>query len=186
MSNHYKILLLVVGLATGLLAQQMPVPATQSSGTQLMGKGDKDKEDQIAKLFETIRTDAKIPQLDRIGHRDSLEQEVCTAALAGTLSKYPSTNQSALYKTTEPGSVSPELNKVALFNRVQIKHHPRIARYSVAVWHLTDAQTGQSTYWVGIRLYWSAAMEFVDDHFTDDIYYHNEWKKHVAPECRGK
>jgi hypothetical protein len=28
-------------------------------------------------------------------------------------------------------------------------------------------------------------MEFYDAHFTDDIYYRNEWKKSIAPECRG-
>jgi hypothetical protein len=28
-------------------------------------------------------------------------------------------------------------------------------------------------------------MEFYDAHFTDDIYYRNEWKKSIAPEFRG-
>jgi hypothetical protein len=48
-----------------------------------------------------------------------------------------------------------------------------------------DSQTGETTYWVGVQLFWSAAMEFFDYNFTDDIYYHNDWKKFVAPECRG-
>lgn len=150
-----------------------------------MVKRDKDKENQVAKLFETIRTDANISHLERIGHRDSLEQQVCTAALADARPDYAITKESAFYKTTDPGSVSPELNKVASFNQ-PAKHNPRIARYAVAVWYLTDAQTGQSTYWIGIRLYWSAPMEFVDIYFTDEIHYRNEWKKRVAPECRGK
>jgi hypothetical protein len=186
MSSQYKILLLVVALASGLLAQQMAAPATQATGARVMGKRDKGKEDQVAKLFETIRTDAKIPHLGRIGHRDSLEQEVCTAALTGTIPKYASSNTYALYKTMEPDSVSVELHRVASFNQLHPKANPSIARYSVAVWHWTDAQTGESTYWVGIHLYWSAAMEFVDYHFTDDIYSHNDWKKQVAPQCRNK
>src|SRR5260370_21227047 len=45
---------------------------------------DKGNEDQIAKLFETIRVDAKLPSLTRIAHRDRLEQHVCTIAHAAT------------------------------------------------------------------------------------------------------
>jgi hypothetical protein len=29
-------------------------------------------------------------------------------------------------------------------------------------------------------------MDFVDNSFTDEIHYRNEWKERVAPECRGK
>ena len=32
----------------------------------------------------------------------------------------------------------------------------------------------------------SSLEEFVDYHFTDDVFYHDGWKKYVAPQCRGK
>jgi len=49
---------------------------------------------------------------------------------------------------------------------------------------MRDSKTGDNVYWVGAQLFWNAAVEFFDYHFTDDIEYHNEWKKTVAPECR--
>ena len=72
-----------------------------------------------------------------------------------------------------------------IVQRREPETHPRCTRYSVAVWRASDSQTGETTYWVGFHLYWSAVMEFYDAHFTDDIYYRNEWKKSIAPECRG-
>jgi len=186
MRYQFKILLLVVVLTTGLLAQEAPVPTRQESGGRLMVERDKDKEDQAAKLFETIRADLKIPQLTRIRHRDSLEQRVCTIALIGTLPKRALTHTSALHKTSQPESISTELKQVASFDDLQPKNNPSYARYSVAVWRVRDLQAGEVTYWVGVQVFWSAATEFFDNNFTDDISYHNDWKKYVAPECRGK
>jgi hypothetical protein len=186
MRNQCKALLLVVVSAIGLLAQESAIPAKQAGGGRLMGERDKGKEEQVAKLFETVRADAKIPQLTRIRHRDSLEQRVCTIALTGTLPKLTLTPTSALYKTLQPESISTELKQVASFDDLHPKNNPSYARYSVAVWRVRDSQTGEAAYWVGVQLFWSAAMEFFDYHFTDDIYYHNDWKKYVAPECRGK
>jgi len=151
-----------------------------------MGERDKGKEDQVAKLFEKLRSDLKIQKLARIKHRDSLEQRVCTIALTGTVPKQASTRIFGLYKTAQPESISAELYKVASFNELHPKQNPSYSRYSVAVWRAKDSQTGEPTYWIGVHLYWSAAMEFIDYHFTDDIYYHNDWKKSVAPQCRGK
>jgi hypothetical protein len=93
---------------------------------------------------------------------------------------------SALYKTQQPESDSTTLREVALLNNLHSKGNPSYARYSVAVWRVKDSKTGEATYWVGVALYWSAAAEFFDYHFTDDIEYHNDWKRDVAPECRGK
>jgi hypothetical protein len=187
MRNLYRILLLTVWPASGLLAQEPSVAGKQAGSGQQMGERDKAKEDQVAKLFETIRADSKIPPLTRIGHRDSLEQQVCTLALTGKPPKYVvSAKISALYKTTEPGSPSPELKVVASFNDLHSKNNWSITRYSVAVWNLSNRGNGEMTYWVAVQLYWSGLTEFFDSHFTDDIYSHNEWKKHVAPECRGK
>lgn len=180
------VLLLVVTLAVGLLAQEVNVPPKHASVAQTIGERDKEKEGRVAKLFETIRADAKIPHLKRIEHRDSLEQTVCTIALTGQLPKRPSGNTFLFFRTANPEFPTPELIKVASFNRLHPKNNPSYARYSVAVWRVKAPETGELSYWVGVQLYWSAGMEFFDYHFTDDIYYHNDWKKSVAPPCRGK
>ncbi len=177
------------GLVLALLAataQEGPVTAKQGTVGQPAGTRDKASEDQVAKVFEGIRGDAKLPHLKRIGHRESLEQKVCTIALTGKPPKYTSTNTSGFYKTANPDSVTPELSKVALFNNLNPKNNPSYARYAVAVWPVKESQTGELMYWVGVQLFWSAGMEFFDYHFTDDIYYHNDWKKSIAAPCRSK
>ena len=185
MRNQNRILFIFVLLTTGISAQQVSDSAKQVARRRAMGERDKVKENQIAKLFETIRADAKILQLTRIEHRDMLEQRVCTLALRDTVPPETSTSISAFYRTALPETVSAELHKVASFNDLNPKHSPSYTRYSVAVWRASDSQTGETMYWVGIHLYWSAVMEFYDTHFTDDIYYRNEWKKSIAAECRG-
>jgi hypothetical protein len=148
---------------------------------QLIGERDKGKEDIVAKLFETVRADEKLPALIRITHRDSLEQEVCTVAQVGAFGNHPT-----FYKTAQPESISAELNKIASFKEQAPPNRLHFPRYSVAVWQVKDSQTGETQYWVGVQLYWSALEEFVDYHFTDDVFYHSEWKKDVARQCRGK
>jgi hypothetical protein len=189
-TRHFRIgSTLVSVLVSALLAataQEVPVTTKQGNVGQLTGERDKEKEDKVAKLFEGIRADAKIPQLTRIGHRESLEQKVCTISLTDKPPKQTSANVFAFYKTTNPDSVTPELSKVALFNDLHPKYNPSYARYAVAVWPVKDSQTGEPMYWVGIQLFWGAGMEFFDSHFTDDIYYHNDWKKSIAVPCRNK
>lgn len=186
MRNSYKIFLFLVVMTTGVTAQEGPVSPKQATVARVMGERDKNKEDQVAKMFEAIRADAKIPQLSRIRHRDNLEQRVCTIALTGTLPKNSSGDTFAIYKTVKPDALSTELSQVASFNNLHPKHNPNYGRYSVAVWRVQDSQRGEATYYVGVQVYWTAAWEFFDYHFTDDIYYHNQWKKSVASECRGK
>jgi hypothetical protein len=186
MRNHPSLFLLVVVMSASLSAQEVPAGHTPAPVGQMMGERDKAKEDQVAKMFETIRADAKLPPLGRITHRDSLEQKVCTFVLSGSLPKLRLSNTSALYITPNPETVSAELKHVASFNDLRPKYNPSIERYSVAVWKVRNSQTGETTFWVGLQLYWSAAAEFFDSHFTDDLYYRNEWKKSVAPQCRGK
>jgi hypothetical protein len=180
MRNQNRILFLFFVLTTALSARKMPACSMQASGEQPIGLRDKGKEDQVAKLIGTIRVDAKLPRLGRIRHRDSLEQLVCTAALTGVLPKSSAPDTFVLYKTLQLESISKELNLVASFD------DDKFPRYSVAIWRVKGLQAGEETYWVGVQRYRSAAFEFFDNHFTDDIYYHNDWKKHVAPACRGK
>jgi hypothetical protein len=189
-AKHFRIgtalVSVLVAAVLAATAQEVPVTTKQNDVGQLKVDRDKEKEDKVAKLFEGIRADAKIPHLKRIGHRQSLEQRVCTIAATAIPPKYTSTKSSAFYKTANPDSVTPELSKVALFNDLHPKYNPSFARYSVAVWPVQDSQTGERMYWVGIQLFWSAGMEFFDYHFTDDIYYHNDWKKSIAAPCRNK
>lgn len=177
-----KILLFVAALTTGLLAQGALVTAKNPSATEVMGERDKEKEDQVAKLFENIRTEARVPQLKRIRHRDDLEEDICTSVLTGR----PSEQKSGRYVIADPGTVTPELKKIASSNRLDPKGRPFYERYSTAVWRAKDPQTGEVAYWVGVGLYSSAVAEFVDCHFTDDVHYCGKWKESIARVCRGK
>jgi hypothetical protein len=67
--------MLISALAFALLAstaQEQPLATNADNAERLIVERDKDKEDQVAKLFEGIRTEAKLPQLKRIRHRDDL------------------------------------------------------------------------------------------------------------------
>jgi len=186
MRNRNRFLLFFlffVLLATGIWAQQVPVPAKDAASRPPIGERDKTQEDQIAKVFETIRADAKLPPLARIKYRKSLVQNLCTIIVQTNASPK---EMPGLYKTLHPESVTPELKRLASFNDLHPQYNPSLERYSVAVWRATDPQTGEATYWIGIAAYPSAATEFFMNHFTDDLYYRNEWKKHIAPECRGE
>jgi hypothetical protein len=157
-------------------------PAKDAPGKPPIGERDRAREDQVAKLFETLRVGAKLPPPTRIKHRESLVQSLCTFVQTKPLPK----EVPGLYKTLHPESVTPELKQLASFNDLHPKYDASIDRYSVGVWRVTDPQTGEVTYWVAIGVYPSAAMEFFLNHFTDDLYYRNEWKKDIASECRGQ
>jgi hypothetical protein len=186
MRNLGNIFLALVVMAGSSSAQVVPNTASDGGGKGMCER-DKVKEEQIAKLFETIRADAKLPPLSRIRHRDSLEQKLCTFGVSGTLRKLTiSPDISAVYTTLKPETASSELTHIALFHYPNPKVLTGVERYSVAVWKVKNSRTGETTYWVGVQLYWSAAAEFFDSYFTDDLYYRNDWKKSIAPECRGK
>jgi hypothetical protein len=172
------------GLVLALLAataQEAPTVPKQGDVGRVTVERDKEKEDQVAKLFESIRAQARLPQLKRIRHRDDLEQGVCTSALTGEASK----RWSSLYTTADPGSITTELEKIASSNRLGPNKRPWYARYSVAVWRMKDPNA-EVAYRVGVGLYETALGEFVDCHFTDDVYYCGNWKASIARPCRGK
>lgn len=175
--------------SSGLAAQETPADhsAVNRAG-EVTGERDKDKEDQVAKLFEAVRSNLHSSKLARIERRNSLEEQVCTLALTGTLPAPARllTDTVAFYRTGRPDAISPELEHVASFDALRPKNKAGYRRFSVAVWRNRDPKTRETMYWVAIELYWSAPVEFFDYHFTDDISYHNEWKRWVAPECRGK
>ncbi len=164
-------------------AQGSPSPATKPGNAErLTVERDKEKEDEVAKLFEGIRFEAKLPPLKRIRHRADLEQGVCTSALTDKPLKFGNVS----YITTDPQSITPELRKIASSDRVDSNKRPWYARYSVAVWRVKDPQVGKFAYRVGLGLYGTAVGEFVDCHFTDDVYYCGKWKESIARPCRGK
>jgi hypothetical protein len=144
-------------------------------------------EDAVAKQFETVRANAGLPQLTRIKHRTSLEQQLCTATYSTKIQSRRSDSTGAGYVTDYLGSVSPELTRIALYKERGGKNRLLYPRYSVAVWRVTEAPVDKVTYWVAVRLYWSALQEFVNYHLTDEaLYPQNGWKKSIAPQCRGK
>lgn len=119
MRNQNRILFIFVVLTNGISPQQASVSATQvTSGPAI---GERDKENQVANSFETIRTDAKLPPLTRSKHRDSREQHVCTRALAGVLPKNNLGDRSAIFESSKPESTSTELKQVTLFDDFNFK-----------------------------------------------------------------
>jgi hypothetical protein len=182
MKNQMSLLALFVLLSTGLSVQQAAAPSKEAPSEPLLGERDSVTEDQVAKLFETIRAGAKLPRLWRIKHSDRLEQELCTMAQTDSFPEL----LPGVYKTLQPDLISPELRKSALFNGSDAKSNPNYERYSVAVWRTTDAKSGKPTYWIAIALFKSAASEFFWTYFTDDVFYRTDWKEHIAPLCRGK
>jgi hypothetical protein len=139
-------------------------------------------ERQIAQTFESIRRDSALPKLSRITHRQQLDQLVCTAALNDSNPYHENAPANLIYKTSDPTSVTEELKSIAQLKDIV---GPPDSRYAVSIWPGTDKETGRRIYWVGIEICQSAFWEFIDNNFTDDRPYRNEWKKMVAPPCRN-
>jgi hypothetical protein len=160
-----------------LCAEQVPLAPTRDRGI----------ENEVATLFESIRSAQKLPRLTRVKNRDILEEQTCTVSFTGTPNSIPhDPDLFVIYKTSHPELPSPELNRVATFGVLHPKSKHEYPRYAVAVWRATEPQTGDKVYWVGVHLYWSAPVEFFDYHFTDGIYDRRNWEKSVAAECRTK
>jgi hypothetical protein len=152
-----------------------------------MGERDKGKENEVATLFEKTRSGLKAPHMSRIEYGDILEEQVCTVALTGApTSIHRDPDTFVIYKTSQPNVLSPELKRIASFEILYPRSKGEYHRYSVAVWRTKEPQTEETTYWVGVQLYWSKAVEFFDYHFTDGIYDRKRWEKEVAPQCRIK
>jgi hypothetical protein len=183
-----KIALTLVSVSC-LSAQEarVPVDGTSATGRRVMGERDKGKEDEVATLFEKTRSGLKIPHLGRIEYRDILQEQICTVAFTGIPpSIHRDSATFAIYKTARPDVLSPELHRVASFEILHPKNKAGYRRYSVAVWRTKEPQTQETTYWVGVNLYWSAPVEFFDYHFTDGIYDRKISEKDVVPQCRAK
>ncbi len=152
-----------------------------------MGERDDTKEDEVATLFESIRSGQKLAHLSRIQNRAILEEQICTVALTGTPDSIPRDHDSfVIYKTSRSDLPSPELNRVATFDVRHPKSKPQFPWYAVAVWRTKEPHSGDMAYWVGVHLYWSAPVEFFDYHFTDGVYDRKNMEKSVAPQCRTK
>jgi hypothetical protein len=143
-------------------------------------------EDDVARLFEAIRAKDELPALGRIAHRESLEELVCSTASLNAPVWRENRPGAVMYKTDNPESPSHELAEIALYkDPLESRDQPSFTRYSVAVWPSSNQESGQPVYWVGIQVYMSAWWEFVDNNFTDNRSYKDEWKKLVTPPCRG-
>jgi hypothetical protein len=127
-------LLVLVGMAATVSIAQETSQVRESRPGAVIGERDRGREDEVAMLFESIRSSLKVSKLKRIEHRDILEEEVCTFALTGTLGRWISPDTFALYKTSQPGSTATELNRIASFDVLHPKSKGQYRRYSVAVW----------------------------------------------------
>jgi hypothetical protein len=82
-----------------------------------MGECDKGKEDEVATLFEKTRSGLKVLHVSRIEYRDILEEQICTVALTETPTSIRRDSDSfAIYKTSQPDVLSPELNRIVSFD----------------------------------------------------------------------
>ena len=168
---------------------------TQQSVGQSLSKAERHSlEDKVANEFEGIRRDAKLRPLSRIKHREQLEKEACTVSVVSTEAidnHLPFRFYYLLYRTIDPTLPTPELRQIASFESYVAKQPANVkriiedsthelTRYSIAVW-----RKDQSDYVVGVRLYYPAELEWLDKHLTDDAFYKNDWKDHIAPECRS-
>ena len=173
-----------------LMLLMVAVSVYAQQGKIQPSKRDVKQEDAVAALFEHARKEAGGTTLQRI-QRPVLQKLVCTASLINGAptekhGRYKLLNDSAtlntpsaLYRTSDPAKISPQLERLAAFDR-NGKNGDQ--RFSVAVW-TSPSEDGVPDYWVGLQLFFGAGVEFFENHFTDAIEWKNEWKGAVAPQC---
>jgi hypothetical protein len=137
-------------------------------------------EDSVAKLFEETRRTNGLPHLGRIKHRTVLERLVCTASISGKPVRLESQADSVLYQTDNITAANPKFLRVAKYDDSRSKGEPKIGRFAVAVWPVGG---DSARYWVGVSLYWGAASEYFEYHFTDSKFYEPDFSKVIAPSC---
>ena len=178
---------MLVLVTLSLRAQEPPIPSTPPATVNTTApQHDKSAEHRVASLFDSIRAAQYLPQLARIHDEGRIEQLTCTRASRNVTSTLDGPMLQAFYTTQHLEVVPPELRRLALYKDPSSAHGPGVHRYSVAVWKVTAPESGEVTYWVGVELRWNALAEFFFSHFSDDVYNLNEWKKGIAPVCRGK
>jgi hypothetical protein len=142
-------------------------------------------EDEVARLFETLRAKQELPPLTRIIHRQSLEELVCSSAQLDRAVWWENRPGAVIYKTDDPGTSNKELERIGRFkDPLASKNQPSFTRYAVAVWPSASREPGQTVYWVGIQIYMSVFWEFIDNNFTDNRSFKDDWKKLVVQSCR--
>lgn len=142
-------------------------------------------EDQVARLFETLRAKQELPPFTRVIHRQSLEELVCSSAQLDRAVWWENTPGAVMYKTDDLMG-TPDLEEIARYKDIfGSSNEPRLTRYAVAVWPLSNQASGRTVYWVGIELYMSAWWEFIDNNFTDNRSHKDDWKKLVVQPCRN-
>jgi hypothetical protein len=176
-NGPFRVALLLLLLLGANAQDPIPPRSTEIRDPRIFERHER----QVAQTFESIRRENDLPKLSRITHRQELDQLVCTAALNDANPSGQNSPAALMYKTSDPAAVTEELKSIARFSQVET---PPNSRYAVAIWPRTDKETGQRIYWVGVEIYTSAFYEFIDNTFTDNRPYRNEWKKKVAPSCR--
>jgi hypothetical protein len=136
-------------------------------------------EDTVALEFAEIRQKAGLSPMGRMKHRREIRQEVCTAAVMDRPTQLLS---GAVYKTRDPSSITPELEKVALYGKNLRPQHCRFTRFLIEAWP-AKSPNPPGTYWIAVRLFMSSGCEFFDSYFTDSIEYRGWWKKGIASQC---
>jgi hypothetical protein len=165
-----------------LIGVAMPVffaSAQRAEPAAAPGTRNANLEDVVAALFEHARSESGLQPLSRV-HKSDVEKLVCTATILGTSGERPTgLHLNALFKTAEPDKISEDLRKLAgRRDRIGFR------RFAVAVW-TAQPSTDPVQYWIGFRLYMSPGAEFVENHFTDQVFYKDNRKEVVAPQCKS-
>jgi len=179
-------LILRCALVVFALASLSTGAAAQASSSARERRLRHQHEDEVARLFETIRARDGLPALTRIGRRESLEELVCSAASDDAPVWRENRPGALMYRTDDPAKPTPVLERIAGYiDPLQTKDQPNITRYAVAVWPTSSRESGQPVYWVGVQVYNSAWWEFIDNNLTDNRSNKDQWRKLVTPTCHG-
>ena len=73
-------------------------------------------EDEVARLFETLRAKHELPPLTRIIHRQALEELVCSSAALDMAVWEENSPGAVMYKTNDPATTHTELERIGARN----------------------------------------------------------------------
>jgi hypothetical protein len=180
--SQLGLLLMLLGFGVFLPAQQAASPADLAKLTPDQIKARNNFEDEIAQAIITSRQAAGLGTIKRI-HATKLRKLTCTFALKNDALGF----QKELYGFPSVQLVASR-DEFTKTYREWLRSRsgnewtggPKIERFAVGAWPAQEA----GKYWVRFEYHPSAAAEWVDNTFTDQLFYKNDWKKVVAETCK--
>jgi len=157
---------------------------TRPSASEWSAKSKRAAEDAVASKIEMMRATAKRPSLKRVKPSTSELELVCTAATTGRKVGDPIFADLETYVTDDLSAETEPLKELTLGRFYPAKKWPR---YSVIVELSANSKPEHLEYTVGVARRPSAALEFFAPLFFDAPFKGmNDWKEHVAPDCKNR